>query len=480
MNGWSHETLRALSTMTRDELIDQLRRAIEEIERLRSENDSQKKELERLLRQQGRGHGTRKKRRAQPRKRATGAGPHRRRAAPPRSSGDPCTRVPADETTCPHCGGELDEGSWEHVSNTEVPKAPEPEVTHFEVQTKKCKHCGRKVRGRHPDVAPDQHGATAHRLGDRALAVAQTLHYGLGIPQRKVPTLLKELANVKVTQGALSQDASRRARHLEPDYVQLRDRIRNAPVVHTDDTGWRVGGQPAQMMVFATEQGDTLYQIRPRHRNEEVREVLPSGWGGTMVTDRGRSYDAWQFAGVKQHKCSFHVLGSMQQVLEDKKGAARWFGLELKELTQASVALWNAQREDTVGEGTYRQQAAKLQVKIDWHLRDRKLQDPDNERLRRELAKHNDRGNLFRYLQDPSVPTTNNLAEREVRPAVIARKVSQCSKTWTGAHSREVLQSIVRSEARKHPPSLVEVVRQKFQDARSRLQRTLRPEPDTS
>ena len=99
----------------------------------------------------------------------------------------------------------------------------------------------------------------------------------------------------------------------------------------TDDTGWRVAGQPAQLMVFTTEQGDTLYQIRSRHRNEEVREVLPSDWQGTMVTERGRSYDAWQLAGVKQSKCSFHVLGSIEKVLDTKPGAARWFGLELKE-----------------------------------------------------------------------------------------------------------------------------------------------------
>lgn len=480
MAGWT-EVILALDAMERDQLIEQLRRAVEVIERLQAENDSLRKELERLLRQQGRGgHGARKKRRAQPRKCATGAGAHRHRAAPPRSSNDPCIRVPVEETSCPHCGGQLDDDSWEHVSTTEIPKALEPEVTHFEVQSKKCKRCGRKVRGRHPNLAPDQHGATAHRLGDRALAVAQTLHYGLGIPQRKVPIILKELSNIKVTQGALSQDARRRARQLEPDYAQLRDRIRNTAVVHTDDTGWRVGGQPAQMMVFATEQGDTLYQIRPRHRNEEVREVLPSDWEGIMVTDRGRAYDAWQFAGVKQHKCSYHLLGSIQQVLEDKKGAARWFGLELKDMTQASVALWNALRENSVDQFTYQKQSAVLQAKIDWHLRERKLQDPDNERLRRELAKHNDRGNLFRYLRNPSVPTTNNLAEREVRPAVVARKVSQCSKSWTGAHSREVLQSIVRSEARKHPPSLIESVRQKFHDARHRARQLLGPKSNTS
>jgi hypothetical protein len=47
------------------------------------------------------------------------------------------------------------------------------------------------------------------------------------------------------------------------------------PVVHTDDTGWRVGGEPAHLMAFETEAA-TVYQIRPRHRHEEVQEVIPA------------------------------------------------------------------------------------------------------------------------------------------------------------------------------------------------------------
>lgn len=307
------------------------------------------------------------------------------------------------------------------------------------------------------------------------MATAQTLFYGFGVPQRKVSLIIKELTGISVTQGALAQDAARRAEHLSPEHEQLRESIKESPIVHTDDTGWRVGGQAAQMMVFTTESGKTVYQIRLQHRNEEVREVLPSHWEGTMVTDRGRSYDAWQFAGVKQQKCSFHVLGSIEAVLEDKQGRARWFGLRLKELTQQGVKLWNDLREGKIDEVTYREEAWDLQDAIDEHLRERSLVDPDNDRLRRELGKHNERGNLYRFLQDPSVPPTNNLAEQELRSPVIARKVSQCSKTWTGARSREVLQSIIRTEARRKPESLVETMREKFHDARVRFQQAMSP-----
>ena len=36
----------------------------------------------------------------------------------------------------------------------------------------RCVVCGQPVRGQHPDVAPDQDGATAHRVGPRAMAAA--------------------------------------------------------------------------------------------------------------------------------------------------------------------------------------------------------------------------------------------------------------------------------------------------------------------
>ena len=84
-------------------------------------------------------------------------------------------------------------------------------------------------------------------------------------------------------------------------------------VVHTDDTGWRVGGEGAFLMAFETDEA-TVYQVRARHRNEEVREVVPSDYGGVMVTDRGRSYDAQALSGVKQQKCLAHVLRSISEV----------------------------------------------------------------------------------------------------------------------------------------------------------------------
>lgn len=119
-------------------------------------------------------------------------------------------------------------------------------------------------------LAPDQYGATAHRLGPRVLAAAHALQCGIGIPVHKVPVVLAALTGVSLTQGALAQDALRRAASMVGTaYEQLLTAVPAMPVVHTDDTGCRVGGEPAYLMAFETDAA-TIYQIRARHRHEAV------------------------------------------------------------------------------------------------------------------------------------------------------------------------------------------------------------------
>ena len=75
------------------------------------------------------------------------------------------------------------------------------------------------------------------------MAAAHVLHYGVGVPVRKVTAVLRALTGVEVIQGAISQDALRRATGAVGEaYRKLRGSVRASPLVHTDDTGWRGGG----------------------------------------------------------------------------------------------------------------------------------------------------------------------------------------------------------------------------------------------
>jgi hypothetical protein len=325
---------------------------------------------------------------------------------------------------------------------------PRPAIERYEVEVCRCLQCGRKVRGRHADLPADQQGATAHRLGPRVKAAAHALHYNSGVPLRKVPAILKELTGIEVTQSALTQDALKRSEGLVGEaYEQLRAKVKDAPVVHTDDTGWRTGGRPAQLMVFETDR-ETVFQIRAQHRNEEVREVIPADFAGVMVTDRGKSYDAEELSGVAQQKCLSHLIRNAGAVIDKKSGPARQFATRLKELLRGGIQLWWEKRQGDVPD--YAERVEKIEAELTHHLRNRALKDDDNQRLLNGIGGQNDRGNVLRFLHQPGIEPTNNRAERALRPAVIARKVSQCSKNARGAYAFAAFVSLAQT-FRKNP-----------------------------
>ena len=459
----------ALAALSRGSLVRLVLEQQHHIAELMAKVEALQAEMERLKREGQRQAAPFSKgmRVAAPKKpgRKPGKGLFRYRAVPERA---PLPAAPLEvavtRSACPACGGRLVAAGAEVASATDLPEAVQPRVRQFRVAVSRCTACGQRVRGQHPDLTPDQYGATAHRVGERVMASAHVLHYGIGVPLRRVPAVLRELTGVQVTQSALTQDAQRRAAgSVGAAYAQLRARVPQAAAVHTDDTGWRVGGEPAHLMAFETAAA-TVYQVRARHRNEEVREVVPAEYAGVLVTDRGRSYDAIELAGVRQQKCRAHIQRTLSEVREHQHGKARAFGRRLQGLFRQAIDLWHAYHQ---GKRTgFTAQAQQLQEAITHHLRDRPLKDPDNRRLLNELGGHHDRGNLLRFLDDPRVEPTNNRAERALRPAVIARKVSQCSKTARGAQTFAAFTSVVRTLAKTGADSIVEGLLHVFRSAR--------------
>ena len=427
-------------------LIAEIKRLWDEVARLRAENDLLKRKNARSATPFSKNQ--RKKNPKRP-GRKPGQGDFRNRTAPAEEdySGPP-EDVPVNETTCPDCGGDLREDEPEIVTNTDIPPTPKPEVKAYRIRIRTCCRCQRKVRGQHPDVAPDQFGATAHRVGARAQAAAQILHHDDGIPVRKVPGVLQTLTGLSMTQSAMTQSAIRLGTGTGPvaqKYQQLRDNCPAQEAINTDDTGWRINGNPAQMMVFESE-AQTVYQIRAQHRNEEVREVIGDDYQGTLGTDRGKSYDAKELIELKQQKCVSHLLRSIDEVLKTKSGPARGFGVVLKSQLKEAVKLYKAFHDPTQKLRDYDQRVRALELEVSYHLRPRELKDPDNQRLLNEIGRHHERGNVLRFLHEPTtIEPTNNAAERALRPAVIARKVSHCSKNERGAESYSAFKSVIRT-----------------------------------
>ncbi len=243
------------------------------IERLRGDMEQLKKRSSAAPFSQG-------KRKSNPKApgRRPGQGLFRFREEPEQAKKEEATLVLVASGGCPCCGGALGEARQEIVSTTDIPADLVAEVRLYAVEVRRCLECGKSVRGRHPDAAPGQRGATAHRVGPRVKALAHILHYVHGVPVRKTAEIVEQLTGVRVTQGAITQDAVKQIEGpVGARYSELRESVKEQPAIHTDDTGWRVGGAPAYLMAFVN-RSLSVYQVRPQHRNEEVLTISAAGW----------------------------------------------------------------------------------------------------------------------------------------------------------------------------------------------------------
>ena len=124
--------------------------------------------------------------------------------------------------------------------------------------------------------------------------------------------------------------------------------------------------------------------------------------------------------------------------------------------------MWRQQRAGEVS--GYAGRAEQIEQNLTYLLRPRRLRDPDNQRLLDGIGWQHDRQRVLDFLYDPEVEPTNNRAERALRPAVIARKVSHCSKNERGAEAFAAFTSVARTTVKKGITTVTEAFHRLIKD----------------
>ena len=428
---------------TYDELLELTRRQARQIDELRSEVQRLKAELEQARRAGKRQAAPFSKGppKAHPKRPGRKPGhPPSHRPAPPPEQVDRTVEVPLPQD-CPECHTSL-EGAPTTVHDQYQIDLPEPRpvITRFRVPVARCPACYRRVQGRHPEQTSDALGAAAVQYGPRLLGLAADLKHRLGVSYRKCSSVLLTLTGLVVASAALVRSGHRLRRLARPSDDALVEAARRSAAQHVDETGWKIGGRSAWLWVFADEHA-TLYRIRPSRGHEVVVEVLGEDYEGVLVSDCFLAYDPLKFT---KSKCAAHLLRRCSEIEQSKSRGAVRFSRRVAALLRRAMAL--KRRRGTISDHGYAVQRG--QVHAEW---DRLLAgtytDPDNARLAKLLRKH--RGSVLGFLDHDGVDATNNLAEREVRPAVIARKLSAGNRTEAGAETHAVLASVLRTCGRQ-------------------------------
>jgi transposase len=340
---------------------------------------------------------------------------------------------------CPHCGAAVEPLGVAPQYHAELPPV-RPHVTRFDIAIGRCRHCRRRVQGRHPRQTSDALGAAASQLGPRALALAADLNKALGLSFGKVSRLFHTFFGIAVSRAGLCRALERVARVAAPTYHALAGWIRHgAPVVTPDETGWKVGGRLQWLWVFVTEHV-TLYTIQPGRGFAEAAQILGEDFAGMLVRDGWAPYRRFQDA--THQTCLGHLLRRCRELLETAQAGAARFPSAVKALLQDALALRDRRARDELSPHGFAVARGRLEARADRLLAWQPTVE-DNRKLAAHLG--HERDALFTFLYHPELPATNWAAEQAIRPAVITRKVCGGNRTWRGAHTQEVLITVLRT-----------------------------------
>lgn len=336
-------------------------------------------------------------------------------------------------TGCPHCGGQVTDKRGLLQVIEEIPPL-RPEVTRLLTWSGVCPDCG-PVRSTHPLQTSCAQGAAGVHLGPRAVALAALLNKHLGNTMRGTCKILKTICGLRVTPGGLAQALARAAGKLESDYQALLADVRRDGAVYSDETSWYVG-RPGYWLWTFTTVDTTVYHVDDSRGSMVVQTALGDDFPGVLVSDCLATYDPPPY---RKHKCLAHHLRALKDCRQN---------LEKRGRTSVYLASWYGWCQEVIGlhrgreqlaEGVFAAERERLREAAD-RLCDASVEEPEEARFRQRMAKQ--RAHLLGCLDDPRAEPTNNRAERALRPAVIARKLSCGNKTDRGRWCWQILASL--------------------------------------
>ena len=325
---------------------------------------------------------------------------------------------------CPFCGGPLDPKGRKSRTIIEVDPVRK-EVVRYELEQCDCSHCHRTFTARPAGVF------AKGLFGNRLLTHLALEHYVQGV------TLGRLSAQLGITQGSLWAALHQLARRLTTVPQRLVLEYRRSPVKHADETGWRNDGHNGYAWLFCTPRL-SLFRFRQTRSATVALEVFGTQrLPGTLVVDR---YNGYNRAPCAIQYCYAHLLREVQDLDQEFPAVSEvsQFVTHFAPLLAQAIKL----RAQELTAAQFGPQALELKVQIK-ALVHSPAQHPGIQKIQNIFRERAAR--LYHWAKSSTIPADNNRAERELRPLVIARKISFGSQSEQGAQTREILMSVLHT-----------------------------------
>jgi len=354
---------------------------------------------------------------------------------------------------CPECGEAVvrcrGKGRTRSRVIEDIPEETRVEAVEHRIHRAYCPKCKKTVEAKVDAALPGS------QVGHRAVALASWFRFGLGIPLNKIAEILNSHLSFQVSNGSVVRWGHRMAEIFDGWYQQIGESVKESGVVNADETGWRVLGKTHWLWCFCSD-NSTYYQIDRSRGSPALTKFFTEAIAGTLVTDFWGAYNRVECGG--RQKCLPHLFRELDSTSErDLSEVWQEFHKKLRRLLKDGLRLPG--RERGLDGETYLLRRYRLDERLSELLESWKETSNRNVlRILKRLRRH--REEIFTFLdpENGDVPSDNNRAEREIRPAVIMRKNSNGNQSERGATTQAVLMTLFRTLRRRGYDPLTQIV----------------------
>lgn len=336
---------------------------------------------------------------------------------------------------CPHCRAAVSaidqqfKGIYERI---ELPQV-KPHITRVERYGGQCSCCQQVYEA---PVPPGLEPGSP--FGPSVASVVTYLRYSHAVSYQRLSQLMRELYGLAISEGAIANLLHRVHHQLAAPLQQIVERLRSARLVGSDETGARVKGSNQWEWGFQNDHV-CLHVIRPTRGNIVIEQVMaghrPKVWVSDLFSSQ-RAHPAEQW-----HVCLAHQLRDCQYAID---AGDELFAPRMKRLLLKAITL--QRRRTTLAASTVRQYCARLRGALREVL-NLMPTVPEGQRLLKRYQKI--RAHLLYFLDDETVPLTNNRSEQALRWSVVFRKVTNGFRSDWGAELFAQVRSLVNTAKRQ-------------------------------
>ena len=330
--------------------------------------------------------------------------------------------------TC-SCGAALsptdqpDVHAYDHIDLPVI----KPVTTRINLHRGVCPCCKKRVVARPPaGMAPGS------PFGPGIVATVTYLHASQMVSYSRLTEMMGGVFGVELSEGAIATMLRRAAKPFADAADAIADTVRASPVIASDETSARVAGKTWWQWTFGAATA-VYHTIVPTRGKAVPTEFLGQARPEVWLSDRL----AAQCGHGRAHQvCLAHLIRDAQYACD---AGDTVFAPAFKRFLQQACAI--GRRRPALADATIKVYARELRRELDRLLALRPT-NTTGSNLKASIAV-TARHKLLVFLRRRDVEPTNNASERELRPSVIFRKVTNGFRSVWGAESYADIRSIV-------------------------------------